>query len=103
MPRHGGLHRDSAARKGDPHTCSWPGTGGEGMNTDLQIRIFAPSEGRCRVEAQVDGTGRFDGEAVFDLNALRERQGEPAAYGQLLRDALFASRPLQRAYQLHLR
>jgi CHAT domain len=73
------------------------------MMTDLHIRIFPPGNGQCRVEARVDESSRYDGEATFDVNALRGLQGDPVKYGQLLRDALFASRPLQRTYQAYLR
>jgi HEAT repeat protein len=37
-------------------------------------------------------------EAMFDTNALREQDNDPTKYGLLLRDALFASVRLERAY-----
>ena len=65
--------------------------------TVLQIRIFAPQGGVCRVEARLNESARFDGEATFDLGAFTQ-ESDPVAYGRRLRDALFASAPLQRAY-----
>jgi hypothetical protein len=65
--------------------------------TDLLIRIFPPQNGVCRVEARLNETARFDGEATFDVGAFA-RESDPLAYGRQLRDALFASAPLQRAY-----
>jgi hypothetical protein len=66
--------------------------------TDLQIRVFAPQSGAYHVEARLDESARFDGEARFDTNALRAQDNDPTKYGLLLRDALFASVRLQRAY-----
>jgi HEAT repeat protein len=65
--------------------------------TDLQIRIFAPRDGVCRVEARLNESTRFDGEAIFDVSTFTG-ETDPLAYGRRLRDALFASLPLQRAY-----
>ena len=36
--------------------------------TDLQIRVFAPQSGAYHVEARLDESARFDGEARFDTN-----------------------------------
>jgi HEAT repeat protein len=65
--------------------------------TDLQIRVFAPRDGVCRVEARLNDSTRFDGEATFDVSGFIG-ETDPLAYGRRLRDALFASAPLQRAY-----
>src|SRR5262245_60154907 len=71
--------------------------------TDLQIRIFAQQDSvaqgvTCRVEARLNESARFDGEATFDLQALLKMEGNPIAYGQGLRNTLLASPGLQRAY-----
>jgi hypothetical protein len=71
--------------------------------TDLQIRIFAPQNlvgetVTCRVEARLDESQRFAGDAMFDRQALLQVQDDPIAYGRRLRDALLASSGLQRAY-----
>jgi len=70
--------------------------------TDLQIRIFPRSQDAApatyKVEAQLDAAAVFKGEATFDVPALVEKTNDPVAYGRLLRDALFASPSLQRAY-----
>lgn len=65
--------------------------------TALQIRVFAPQGGVCRIEARLNESARFDGEATFDIGAFTQ-EGDPIAYGRRLRDALFASASLQRAY-----
>jgi HEAT repeat protein len=65
---------------------------------DLQIRVFAPQSGVYRVEARLDESARFDGEAMFNIDALREQDNDPTKYGLLLHDALFASVRLERAY-----
>jgi len=48
-----------------------------GEMTDLQIRVFAPQSGVYRVEARLNESARFDGEARFDTNALREQDNDP--------------------------
>src|SRR5262245_12613666 len=63
----------------------------------LQIRIFAPTDGVCHVEASLNESARFDGDATFDVSALTG-ESDPVAYGQRLRESLFASASIQRAY-----
>ena len=71
--------------------------------TDLQIRIFAPQGDApqpvtYRVEAHLDESARFEGDAKFDLQEFLQLEGDPIAYGRCLRDAILTSPGLQRAY-----
>lgn len=65
---------------------------------DLQLRIFAPAGAVHRVEALMNGSAQFVGEAHFDFSALRQCQDDPQAYGEALRTVLFASPEIQRAW-----
>ncbi len=66
---------------------------------DLQLRIFAPAGAVHRVEALLNGSARFVGEASFDFSALRQCQDDPQAYGLALQTQLFKSAELRRAWE----
>ena len=66
--------------------------------TDLQIRVFAPADAVHRVEATLNGSAQFVGEARFDLSPLRLCQDDSHAYGLALQAQIFSSPEIRRAW-----
>jgi hypothetical protein len=66
--------------------------------TEFQLRVFAPDDGVSRIEALRGGSALAVGQARLDARALRDIEDNPRAYGIALRDALFDSEPIRRAY-----
>jgi hypothetical protein len=67
--------------------------------TEFQLRIFAPDEAVSRVEVLRGGSALAVGQALIDSRKLRALDDDPKAYGAALREVLFASAPIARAYE----
>lgn len=90
-------------------SCNWrldplynlAGTAGNnsGYMTEIQLRVFAPADGVSRVEALRDGSALAVGQARLDARAMLALEDDPKSYGSALREALFASSPISRAYE----
>lgn len=68
--------------------------------TEFHLRIFAPDRGVSRVEVLRDGSSLSVGNARLDSRVIGAAKEDPKAYGLALRDALFESEPIRRAYTL---